>query len=512
MKKLLNISLCLILTLNFGYSQSIKRSVICSFGSSSTNSTTYLSETFGQPSSIETVSDGNNYIRQGFEQPIGCVGGTIFSTTNPFICSGSSVTVGNSTYNITGTYIDSLVTVFGCDSVITTNLTIWGITGSLTTESACDSFTWNSTTYNSSGIYSYITPNSNGCDSVATLDLTILLPTTSTTTESACDSYNWNSNTYTSSGTYTYATSNANGCDSVATLDLTILLPTTSSTIEIACDSYNWNGNTYSSTGTYTYNTSNSNGCDSIATLVLTISALDVSDVTSNTSCFGLTDGSVDVTVLGGILPYAYLWDSGQTTEDLIDVPSGNYVLTITDINSCSATINISIDEPLEIDASPFVTNATCEINSDASIDIAPYGGTMPYTYLWNNGQITEDLENIPLGEYTVLVTDFNGCQKLDSISVGFDGSDNCLFIPTLFTPNGDNIHDDWEIDGLDLYPDIIVKVFNRWGQLVFESNGYTVRWDGKHNGNDLPFATYYYAIELNNGSEPLNGPITIKR
>tara|TARA_B100000767_G_scaffold271859_1_gene298345 strand:+ start:1430 stop:1729 length:300 start_codon:yes stop_codon:yes gene_type:complete len=70
MNKLLNLLLCLILTLNFGYSQSIKRSVISSFGSSSSNGTTYLSETFGQPSSIGTVSDGSHYIRQGFEQPL----------------------------------------------------------------------------------------------------------------------------------------------------------------------------------------------------------------------------------------------------------------------------------------------------------------------------------------------------------------------------------------------------------------------------------------------------------
>ena len=162
--------------------------------------------------------------------------------------------------------------------------------------------------------------------------------------------------------------------------------------------------------------------------------------------------------------------------------------------------------------ADPYVTNASCEVSDDASIDITPYGGTMPYTFLWSNGQITEDLQNIQIGEYTVLITDFNGCQKLDSISVSFNGSDNCLFIPTLFTPNGDGIHDTWLIDGLDLYPDILVQVFNRWGQLLFESKGYSDPWDGTYNGNELPIGVYYYVIDLNNDTEPLNGPITIKR
>ena len=511
MNKLINISICLILTLNFGYSQSIKRSVISSFGSSSSNSTTYLSETFGQPSSIGTVSDGTHCIRQGFEQPIGCVGGTIFSATNPFICSGGSITVGNSTYSTTGTYVDSLVTTFGCDSVITTNLTVWGISGSTTTESSCDSLLWNGTIYNSTGTYTFNTTNSNGCDSTATLNLTINSTASGSSLVSACDTYTWEGQTITSSGDLIHTYQNFLGCDSVHTLTVTINSPTTSTTIESSCDSYDWNGTIYNSTGTYTFNTTNSNGCDSIATLELTLSLLDVSDVTTNTSCYGAIDGSAEITVNGGIQPYGYSWDSGQTTQDLIDVQSGNYVLTVTDANLCSTTLNISIDEPQDLMADPYVNNASCEVSDDASIDITPYGGTMPYTFLWSNGQITEDLQNIQMGEYSVSITDFNGCEKLESISVSFDGSDNCLFMPTLFTPNGDGIHDTWLIDGLDLYPDILVQVFNRWGQLLFESKGYSDPWDGTYNGNALPIGAYYYMINLNNNTEPLNGTITIK-
>ena len=419
----------------------------------------------------QTITSSGNLIHT-YQNAAGCdsvhtlsvtINSSVISTSNPFICSGNSIVVGNSTYSITGIYVDSLSTVLGCDSIITTNLTVWGATGS-------------------------------------------------TTTESACDSFDWNGNTYNSSGTYTFTTTNVNGCDSIATLELTIFGATSSTIIESACDSYDWNGNTYNSSGTYTFITTNANGCDSIATLELTLSLLDVSNITTNTSCYGATDGSAEITVTGGIPPYIYLWDSGQSTQDLIYVQSGNYVLTVTDANLCSTTLNISIDEPQDLEAAPYVTNASCEVSDDASIDITPYGGTIPYTYLWSNGQITEDLQNIQIGEYTVLLTDFNGCEKLESVSVSFDGSDNCLFIPTLFTPNGDGIHDTWIIDGLDLYPDILVLVFNRWGQLLFESKGYSDPWDGTHNGNELPIGAYYYVIDLNNDTDPLNGPITIKR
>ena len=82
-------------------------------------------------------------------------------------------------------------------------------------------------------------------------------------------------------------------------------------------------------------------------------------------------------------------------------------------------------------------------------------------------------------------------------------------FLFILYAPRGPKPA---EIDGLNAYPDIVVKVFNRWGQLVFESIGYNQAWDGTSNGKELPTATYYYSIDLNDGRDPFNGPITIKR
>ena len=156
-------------------------------------------------------------------------------------------------------------------------------------------------------------------------------------------------------------------------------------------------------------------------------------------------------------------------------------------------------------------TNESCNGAADGSIDFTVSGGAPPYTFLWSNGQITEDLENLPTGDYWITVTDSNLCGITDSVSIGLNDGD-CFFIPTAFTPNGDAIHDDWEIDGIDLFPDISVKIFNRWGQLLFESVGYAQRWDGTYEGKKLPTAAYYYIITLNNGSEPYKGTITIKR
>jgi gliding motility-associated-like protein len=84
--------------------------------------------------------------------------------------------------------------------------------------------------------------------------------------------------------------------------------------------------------------------------------------------------------------------------------------------------------------------------------------------------------------------------------------------IPNVFTPNGDGINDKWEIAYLESYPGSSVKVFNRYGQLVFESKGYGKPWDGKYNGKDLPAGTYYYIVDPKNGRKQIAGYVDIVR
>lgn len=84
------------------------------------------------------------------------------------------------------------------------------------------------------------------------------------------------------------------------------------------------------------------------------------------------------------------------------------------------------------------------------------------------------------------------------------------IVIPNSFTPNGDGVNDEWNIAGLNTYSGASVKVFNRYGSVVFESKGYETAWDGKFNGSDLPHGTYYFIIDLGNGEKVHRGPITI--
>ena len=84
--------------------------------------------------------------------------------------------------------------------------------------------------------------------------------------------------------------------------------------------------------------------------------------------------------------------------------------------------------------------------------------------------------------------------------------------IPNTFTPNNDGINDKWDVTNLVSYPNCTVTIFNRYGEKLFFSKNYPIPWDGKYNGRDVPAGTYYYIINLNNGSKPFSGWVAVIR
>jgi gliding motility-associated-like protein len=110
---------------------------------------------------------------------------------------------------------------------------------------------------------------------------------------------------------------------------------------------------------------------------------------------------------------------------------------------------------------------------------------------------------------YTLIVQTTDGCIGIDSATVVVLTN---LTIPNTFTPNGDGINDLWDIKNLKDYPAALVEIFDRYGQLVYQSLGYYKPWDGTLNGKRLPSGTYYYIIKLNSESKPLSGYVVILR
>ncbi len=110
---------------------------------------------------------------------------------------------------------------------------------------------------------------------------------------------------------------------------------------------------------------------------------------------------------------------------------------------------------------------------------------------------------------YTLTVTSVNGCTDADQLNVTVL---KAPVIPNTFTPNNDGINDTWNIKYLDSYPDVIVEIFSRYGEELYYSKGYSIPWDGRYKGTNLPVGTYYYIITPGNGRSKTAGPITIIR
>ncbi len=141
---------------------------------------------------------------------------------------------------------------------------------------------------------------------------------------------------------------------------------------------------------------------------------------------------------------------------------------------------------------------------------------SMPVTYSWSpatylsNPNIAEPVATPPDDiTYILTVTTDKGCSDSDDVFIKVLKKPD---IPNIFSPNGDGVHDIWEIKYLETYPGCTVEVVNRYGQLVFRSVGYATPWDGKINGKDAPVGTYYYVVNPKNGRKPITGYVEIIR
>ena len=142
---------------------------------------------------------------------------------------------------------------------------------------------------------------------------------------------------------------------------------------------------------------------------------------TSTLDCYGNTDGFIDLIITNpGILPYSYSWSTSATTQDLINLPIGTYSVIATDANECQFSIsNYIIDQPSSIAATAdIVSEPTCYGYYDGEVTVDRNGGTSPYTYQWNDPgfQTARNATGLDAGNYTVIVTDFNGCTKSSSV------------------------------------------------------------------------------------------------
>ena len=171
-------------------------------------------------------------------------------------------------------------------------------------------------------------------------------------------------------------------------------------------------------------------------TLHETVSApppMVIAETVSNPSCSGVANGSITLNVTGGTGAgtYTYFWNDGSTQQNLTNVPSGLYTVTVTDSTNCTAQKSFMLTNSSLLSATASLLNPTCS-QTNGSIDITPAGGVTPYTYLWSTGATTQDVSGLGAGVFGVTITDAIGCSTNKSYTLRVN---NTLLLTYVVTP-----------------------------------------------------------------------------
>ncbi len=418
----------------------------------------------------------------------------------------------------------------------------------------------NITVGSTSGTVSVVATNSCGSTSTATLLLTAAgsMSVSATTTSIMCAgntatvilnttggtmpyTFAWQSSVSTtntaiySAGSYTVAIKDANNCilQQTLTLNQPLALSISSITTSSAYCSQN-NGTvsfsitggtaTYTAivtplgssitgsvntitnlpTGTYTLLITDTYACTSNAVFnINSISSPTVSIITSSVNCFGNNTGII-TTINPAPPTLTYTWSNGAQTTSISALSAGIFTLTIEDLTNCKITYTVEVTQPTKLNANNITSEATCANNSNGKIEIGITGGTPSYSINWNNGLQGTILNNLPSGVFTATITDAKQCDLVYTTTVE-EKSCLTISIPNMFTPNSDGINDLFTINGISIYPNNTLFIYNRWGSLVYEKQNYNNEWGGKANqpvlgSGQLPAGTYFVVLDFGDG------------
>jgi gliding motility-associated-like protein len=252
-------------------------------------------------------------------------------------------------------------------------------------------------------------------------------------------------------------------------------------------------------------------GCVSVASTVVETKENPVAQVNQQelTICYG---DAVMLEASGGEayewLPAAGLSDPRVANPIAKPLETTIYTVKVTNGNVCSDWVTVKVNV---VQVPMAVAGPDVEIFEGQQIVLGSDSTTQTQVrYLWTPPDFLDDpTSSNPVATpshdvtYTLTVIPENGCPVVeDAIFIRVYQE---IKIPNTFSPNGDGINDNWKVEALDTYPEADVKVYNRNGQLVFESKGYSTPWDGMLNGKSLPTGSYYYIIDLKNGTEKLS-------
>ena len=424
------------------------------------------------------------------------------------ICPSTSLKIGSHSYNRTGTYQDTLKSIFGCDSLVTTILTVQPVAAITQTIALCSgqSIKIGAHTYTQSGIYRDTLKTLTGCDSLVTTDLSINTVILKTQNMTICEgeSMKIGTRTYTKSGIFKDTLRAIAGCDSIITTNLTVarLSILRIDTTICANKKLVFNGKTYTQAGVFSETIKGVGRCDSVIQISLTLQPLSLkrNDIT--------------------LCPNDTIIINGKALRQ-----AGVYRDTIASASGCPQIVESYVqNSSLRISAG---TDITIELGDSARLSPAiPTGTNILWKWLANKALSCTDCAN-PIAKplestiFSVEAKDTaSDCTVRDDIRVVVK-SCSSIFLPTSFSPNNDGKNDYFTVFASGCVQKVKkMLVFNRWGALVFSKENFSPNdeqagWDGTFQGKSLVSDVYTYVFELevkNGKTEKVWGDVTLMK
>ncbi len=468
---------------------------------------------------------------------------TLHLIVNPVLNSNTTLTIcddqlpyqwNGQSFNMAGTFPVTLTSAAGCDSIATLELLVNPVLTGKDTAHTCSNqlpFIWHGQSYTTAGNHTVNLTTVAGCDSITTLHLIIHPVQNSETNAAVCTAdlpYTWNGHNYLTAGDHIVTLSTVAGCDSIVTLHLTVnptpaapsvLTPVTYCQYE-AASALQANG----ASPLLWYSASSGGTGSAIAPVPsTTIPGISQFYVAENTglcegprveitvkvnpkpqlgpdvdarSCFG---GHLNLDTIYNTTGLNISWTSNQqpVVNTRFVTTAGIYELIVTSDAGCIDTslVHFAIQPELIANAGP---DANIEYNYPYQLQ-----GSGGVTYQWfpgypllNNAQVHNPIAILTEDrEFILEVRDEIGCRDIDSVKLRVLNGPT-FYIPTAFTPNGDGLNDIFRPIPVGIEKLEYFMVFNRFGELVYQTSEIAAGWDGTYKGLKQPLGGYVWKLK----------------
>lgn len=480
---------------------------------------------------------------------------------NEVICAGDSFAIGNQSFTQSGNYVVNLQTVSGCDSIVSLNLEVAPVSIAISSVQLCagDSFAWHGTSLNASGQYTQNFVAASGCDSIEVLNLTVLPVIQTSLNLSACSGSTViiGGQVLTSPGVFDLSFQSVTGCDSLVQVTLTDPGLTPTQLVVNACEgsTYSYNGVGYTSSGIYTILLPSAQGCDSLVELNLTMHPAQLIEQSSSICSGESVVWENQILNTSGVYEQLYMSQYGCDSvvrlvlnvnesfnffeeyvvcagEELmvhgqVFSSSGIYEVAFQTSSGCDSLFTLNFIE-LPSPSAQFSYSIQYQTDEQAVVQLISLSGSSGLTFEWiypegvagdqgQNPEVTLDLTFGNSFEIGLVVINAAGCS--DTVWLELEIVPELLvFVPNAFTPDGGKFNEtfapvisgEWKAGSYQL------RIFNRWGELVFQSFNPSGSWDGSYGSQVAPSGVYVWQLEIESiyADEPmkLKGHVSVIR